>query len=99
MQVPAPPPGRSDPAAGGDYQSDTGQLPHRTTRSLRVGVTPESTSSQHPRPDVRFVPMPEVAVVTVSLTWATERPHPALTDFLATVHRCIAMAADQSRYR
>jgi DNA-binding transcriptional LysR family regulator len=55
-----------------------------------VGVTPESTPTQHPHPGVRFVPMPDVPGVTVSLVWAVGRAHPALAEFVAVVHQCVA---------
>jgi DNA-binding transcriptional LysR family regulator len=54
-----------------------------------VGVTPESTPTQHNHPGVRFVPIPGDATITVSLVWRPERAHPALADFLAVVHRCV----------
>jgi DNA-binding transcriptional LysR family regulator len=54
-----------------------------------VGVTPESTVSQHPHPGVRFVPLPDLDGVTVSLVWRQDRAHPALADFVAVVRRCV----------
>jgi DNA-binding transcriptional LysR family regulator len=57
-----------------------------------VGVTPESTPTQHPHPGVRFVPMPGVAPITVSLVWRADRAHPAVVDFVAVVHRCVRAA-------
>jgi DNA-binding transcriptional LysR family regulator len=54
-----------------------------------VGVTPESTPTQHPHPGVRFVPLPDAPWLTVSLVWPRDRQHPALADFVAVVHDCI----------
>ncbi|BEP14605.1 LysR family transcriptional regulator [Acidothermaceae bacterium B102] len=58
-----------------------------------VGVTPESTPTQHPHPGVRFVPMPEAPRLTVTLVWPATHAHPALAAFVATVHRCVAATA------
>ena len=54
-----------------------------------VGVTAASTAVQHPHPGVRFVPLPDVPDLTVSLVWPTHGAHPALADFVAVVHRCL----------
>ena len=54
-----------------------------------VGVTPESTPTQHPHPGVRFVPLPDAPRLTVSLVWPKDRQHPALADFVSVVHDCI----------
>jgi DNA-binding transcriptional LysR family regulator len=55
-----------------------------------VGVTAESTAHQHPHPGVRFVPLPGVPGITVSLVWPSRSPHPAVPDFVAVVRRCLA---------
>jgi DNA-binding transcriptional LysR family regulator len=55
-----------------------------------VGVTAESTPWQHPHPGVRFVPLPDADGVTVCLVWPRDRSHPALADFVAVVHQCVA---------
>ena len=54
-----------------------------------VGVTPESTPTQHPHPGVRFVPLPDAPRLTVNLVWPKEGKHPALDDFVEVVHDCI----------
>jgi DNA-binding transcriptional LysR family regulator len=54
-----------------------------------IGVTPESTSTQHPHPGVRYVPMPDVPRTTVSLVWATQRPHPAIAEFVELARACV----------
>jgi DNA-binding transcriptional LysR family regulator len=54
-----------------------------------VGVTAQSTADQHPHPGVRFVPLPGVPGITVSLVWPARHPHPAVADFAAVVHRCV----------
>jgi DNA-binding transcriptional LysR family regulator len=57
--------------------------------SEAVGVTPESTPTQHPHPGVRFVPMPSAPRVTVSLVWPAGRAHPSLADFVSVVRDCL----------
>ncbi len=54
-----------------------------------VGVTPDSTPTQHRHPGVRFVPLSDAPWLTVSLVWPTAHQHPALAAFVATVHRCV----------
>lgn len=54
-----------------------------------VGVTPESTPTQHPHPGVRFVPLTDAPDLTVSLVWPASHAHPALRDFVEVVRDCI----------
>jgi DNA-binding transcriptional LysR family regulator len=54
-----------------------------------VGVTARSTAEQHPHPGVRFVLLLDVPPLTVSLVWPAHRPHPAVTDFVDVVRRCV----------
>ena len=54
-----------------------------------VGVTAASTAHQHPHPGVRFVPLPDVPVITVSLVWPDHGSHPAVADFVAVVRACV----------
>lgn len=54
-----------------------------------VGVTPESTPTQHPHPGVRFVPLPGTPPITVSLVWRRGREHPATAAFVAVVLACV----------
>jgi DNA-binding transcriptional LysR family regulator len=52
-----------------------------------VGVTAQSTADQHSHPGVRFVALPGVPAITVSLVWSVRRSHPALPDFVDVVRR------------
>jgi DNA-binding transcriptional LysR family regulator len=54
-----------------------------------VGVTPESTPTQHPHPGVRFVPLPAAPPITVSLVWHRGSEHPATAEFVAVVRDCV----------
>lgn len=54
-----------------------------------VGVTPESTPTQHSHPGVRFVPLPGTPPITVSLVWRRGREHAATADFLDVVRACV----------
>ena len=54
-----------------------------------VGVTAASTAHQHPHPGVRFVPLPDVPGITVSLVWPVRGAHPAVLDFVAVVKACV----------
>lgn len=57
-----------------------------------VGVTLESTPSQHAHPGVRFVPVSGLPRLTASLVWPRDAPHPAVPDLLALVRRCVREA-------
>jgi DNA-binding transcriptional LysR family regulator len=57
---------------------------------LAVGVTPESTSTQHAHPGIRFVPVTRAQPVTVYLAWPGKHRHPATDTFLALVDRVVA---------
>jgi DNA-binding transcriptional LysR family regulator len=54
-----------------------------------VGVTAESTASQHGHEGVRFIPLPEADRITVSLVSVAARTHPHLVEFEAVVKDCI----------
>ena len=54
-----------------------------------VGVTPDSTPTQHRHPGVRFVPLSDAPWLTVTLVWPAAHEHPALAAFVATVQRCV----------
>lgn len=56
---------------------------------IAVGVTPESTPTQHAHPGVTYVPMPGAPPIGVRLAWSQMRRHPAIDDFLAVVRRCV----------
>jgi DNA-binding transcriptional LysR family regulator len=42
-----------------------------------VGVTPESTVAQYPRPGIVFRPVRDVPPVPVRVAWWRDDPHPA----------------------
>ncbi|MCL2584129.1 MAG: LysR family transcriptional regulator [Streptosporangiales bacterium] len=44
-----------------------------------VGVTPESTVAQYPRPGVAYRPLRDAPTVPVRLAWWRDDPHPAVT--------------------
>jgi DNA-binding transcriptional LysR family regulator len=60
---------------------------------MAVGVTVESTTTQHAHPGVAFVPLHDAADVPVFLVWPSRHPHPATGEFVELV----AAVVDQSR--
>jgi DNA-binding transcriptional LysR family regulator len=52
---------------------------------LAVGVTAESTATQHAHPGVVFVPLAGTEPVSVRLAWPQRHPHPATAEFVALV--------------
>ena len=52
---------------------------------LAVGVTAESTATQHAHPGIAFVPLEEAEPVPVYLLWPSVRPHPATAAFVDLV--------------
>lgn len=62
---------------------------------LAVGVTAESTATQHAHPGVRFVPLRGVEKVPVYLVWPSRHPHPATAEFVELVASVVR--EDQSR--
>ena len=57
---------------------------------LAIGVTAQSTASQHAHPGITFVPVLDAPLVAVQLGWPTDRVHPAVEPFLRLVERVIA---------
>lgn len=57
---------------------------------LAIGVTPESTASQHAHLGVVFVPLDGAPLIDVHLAWPARRPHPAVPDFVALAARTVA---------
>jgi DNA-binding transcriptional LysR family regulator len=53
-----------------------------------VGVTPQSTSAQHPHPGVRYISLIDAPLIRVSLVTPRGRPHPAIGQLAAVVRRC-----------
>lgn len=50
-----------------------------------VGVTPESTVAQYPRPGVVYRPLRDAPPVPVRLAWWRDDPHPAVTAAVALI--------------
>jgi len=59
---------------------------------LAVGVTTESTATQHAHPGIRFIPLADAPAVTVNLAWPAQHRHPATDEFVALVERIVAGA-------
>lgn len=59
---------------------------------LAIGVTAESTASQHAHPGVVFVPLDDAADIAVHLAWPAANPHPAVRDFVTLVADVVAAA-------
>ncbi len=58
---------------------------------LAVGVTTESTATQHAHPGIRFVPLIGTEPVDVFLAWPTKHRHPAIDPFLAVIERIVTL--------
>ena len=56
---------------------------------LAIGVTAESTASQHAHPGVAFVPLESVDPVDVHLAWPRRNHHPAVPDFVELAARVV----------
>jgi DNA-binding transcriptional LysR family regulator len=54
-----------------------------------VGVTPASTASLHPHPDVRFIPISDAPTVPLLLVWPRHNPHPYTKVFIANAQRAV----------
>jgi DNA-binding transcriptional LysR family regulator len=52
---------------------------------LAIGVTAESTATQHAHPGVAFVPIADGGELTVHLVWPARHPHPAAVAFAELV--------------
>jgi DNA-binding transcriptional LysR family regulator len=57
--------------------------------SAGVGVTPASTATLHPHPDVRFIPIDDAPTVPLELVWPRHDPHPHTKAFVATAKRAL----------
>jgi DNA-binding transcriptional LysR family regulator len=58
--------------------------------SAGVGVTPASTATLHPHPDVRFVPISDAPTVPLVLVWPRSNAHPYAKAFVANAQRAMA---------
>jgi DNA-binding transcriptional LysR family regulator len=63
--------------------------------SAGIGVTPASTATLHPHPDVRFIPISDAPSVPLVLVWPRRNPHPHTAAFVATAHDAMGTLALQ----
>src|SRR3954471_19285426 len=54
-----------------------------------VGVTPASTATLHPHPDVRFIAISDAPTVPLVLVWPRRNSHPYTTAFVAAAQRAV----------
>jgi DNA-binding transcriptional LysR family regulator len=57
--------------------------------STGIGVTPASTATLHPHPDVRFIPICDAPTVPLVLVWPRGNPHPHTKAFVASAQRAV----------
>ena len=57
--------------------------------SAGVGITPASTATLHPHPDVRFVPIRDAPTVPLVLVWPRHNPHPHTKAFVANAQNAL----------
>jgi DNA-binding transcriptional LysR family regulator len=57
--------------------------------STGVGVTPASTATLHPHPDVRFVPISDAPIVPLVLVWPRHNSHPYTKAFVSNAQRAV----------
>lgn len=62
---------------------------------LAIGVTAESTATQHAHPGVVFVPLEDAAPIAVHLAWPGAHAHPAVADFVELVADVVSRPTDQ----
>ncbi len=60
--------------------------------SSGVGVTPASTATLHPHPDVRFIPIGDAPTVPLVLVWPRHNPHPHAKAFVANAQHALSRA-------
>ena len=60
-----------------EYSSDIDDWLIAITTGRYVGVTPESTVTQYPRPGIVYRPLRDAPPVPVRLVWWRDDPHPA----------------------
>ncbi|MGZ7087223.1 MAG: LysR family transcriptional regulator [Ilumatobacteraceae bacterium] len=60
--------------------------------STGVGVTPASTATLHPHPDVRYIPIHDAPTVPLVLAWPRHRSHPHTAAFVAVARRALETA-------
>ena len=57
--------------------------------SAGIGITPASTATLHPHPDVRFIPIVDAPTVPLVLVWPRHNPHPHTKAFVATAQQAM----------
>ena len=57
--------------------------------SAGIGVTPASTATLHPHPDVRYIPIDDAPTVPLVLAWSRRQPHPHTAAFVATARHAV----------
>jgi len=60
-----------------EYTSDVDDWLTAITTGRYVGVTPESTVAQYPRPGIVYRPLRDAPPIPVRLVWWRDDPHPA----------------------
>jgi DNA-binding transcriptional LysR family regulator len=85
-------PTRPRPTVGADMPTIDDWLIAIAT-SNGVGVTPASTATLHPHPDVRFVPISDAPTVPLILVWPRHNPHPYTKAFVTNAQRAVRALA------
>lgn len=57
--------------------------------STGIGITPASTATLHPHPDLRYIPIHDAPTVPLVLAWPRHQPHPYTTAFVATARQAL----------
>jgi DNA-binding transcriptional LysR family regulator len=60
--------------------------------SAGIGITPASTATLHPHPDVRFIPINDAPTVPLVLVWPRHNAHPHTKAFVANAQHAMSRA-------
>jgi DNA-binding transcriptional LysR family regulator len=60
--------------------------------SAGIGITPASTATLHPHPDVRFIPILDASTVPLVLVWPRHNPHPHTKALVANARHAMSRA-------
>lgn len=74
----------------GPEVSDSGELLDVIGLGQAVAVVPEHTAVQYPRPDIRYVPVPDAAPTLTAIGWRAGRRDRVLGAFLRTARQVAA---------
>jgi hypothetical protein len=55
-----------------------------------IGVTPASTATLQPHPDVRYIPLSGAPLVPLVLAWPARDPHPHIRELVRVAHGATA---------